>query len=151
MSDEDFKDIEKNESSVFLTDEIKEIRLIKERLESIFEQQKQKMEDLDVLIVGYARDQKTIQESSLGALKVFQSDQRKILEEIKVFSGGVRCDTQELGRIATQHKKDLTSYYDYLYLKVFGIAVTGGVFALILHQLILKYIYTFIKIIKRLF
>lgn len=144
MSDEDIQGIEEREARPVLADEIEEIRLIKERLESIFEQQKQKMEDLDVLIVGYAYDQKTSQESSLGALKTFQSEQKKILEEIKSLSEGVRLDTQELGRIANQHKKDLTSYYDYLYLKVFGIAAIGGVFALLLLQLIYRFIIPFI-------
>ena len=144
MSDKVFQDIVEKESRAVLADEIEEIRLIKDRLDAIFEQQKQKMDDLDVLVVGYARDQKTIQESSLGALKVFQSEQRKILEEIKALSEGVRRDTQELGRIATQHKKDLSSYYDYLYLKVFGIAAMGGVFALLLLQLIYKFFIPFI-------
>jgi len=145
MSDKDFQDIEEKESRAVLADEIEEIRLIKERLDTIFEQQKQRMDDLDVLVVGYAHEQKSIQESSLDALKVFQSDQKKIIEDIKALSEGVRRDTQELGRVATQHKKDLSSYYDYLYLKVFGIAAIGGLSALLLYQLFLRFIFPIIS------
>jgi hypothetical protein len=144
MSDDDIQGIEGKEARPFLDEEIEEIRLIKDRLDAIFEQQKQRMDDLDVLFVGYARDQKTIQESSLDALKVFQSEQKKILEEIKSVSEGVRRDTQELGRIASQHKKDLSSYYDYLYLKVLGIAAMGGLFALFLLLLFYKFVIPFI-------
>lgn len=144
MNDKDFQDIEEKESSAVLADEIEEIRIIKDRLDAIFEQQKQRMDDLDVLVVGYARDQKSIQESFIDTLKVFQLEQKKIMEEIKALSECVRRDTQELGRVATQHKKDLSSYYDYLYLKVFGIAAMGGIFALLLIKLIYNSIIPFI-------
>lgn len=123
-----------------LANDLQEIRLIKESLDALLEQQKHRIDDLDVLIVGFDREQKIGQEEYLDSLKKLLAEQKKITEESKALYQALSNDIHELRSVTSRHQQKLSSYYDYLYLKVFGIAALGGVLAIIVLGLAQKYL-----------
>jgi len=140
MSGQDVEASIEQQSSSTPVNEVQEIRYIADRLDAIFAQQKQKIDDLDVLIVGYDREQKKSQQAFVDSLKKMLAEQKKIAEEIKALFQDARNDTHELRRIAEVHQQKLSSYYDYLFLKIFGIAAMGGMFALVIMQIVYGYL-----------
>lgn len=144
MSGMDVEESIEQQSSSTPVNEVQEIRYIADRLDALFAQQKQKIEDLDVLIVGYDREQKKNQQDFIDSLKKMLAEQKKIFEQTKALLQDAHSDTQELRRIATLHQQKLSSYYDYLFLKIFGIAALGGMFALVIMQIVYGYLIPFI-------
>lgn len=128
-----------------LANEMQEIRLLKESLDSLLEHQKQRIEDLDVLIVGFDHEQKKTLQEHLDSLKKSLAEQKKLVEDSKALYQTQSNDFQELRSISSRHQQKLSSYYDYLYLKVFGIAAFGGLFALLTFGVIVKFVLPFIR------
>ena len=148
MSGQDIEANRDDQSTTNPDHEVQELRYIADRLDALFTQQKQKIEDLDVLIVGYDREQKKNQQDFVDSLKKMLAEQKKISEQTKALFLDAHSDTQELRRIATLHQQKLSSYYDYLFLKIFGIAAMGGLFALLIMQMVYRYL---VPLIHRLF
>ena len=140
MSGQDVEANIEHQSSPTPVNEVQEIRYIADRLDALFAQQKQKIDDLDVLIVGYDREQKKNQQDFMDSLKKMLGEHRKITEETKTLFQNARNDIHELKRIAEMHQQKLSSYYDYLFLKIFGIAAMGGLFALVIMQIVYGYL-----------
>jgi rubrerythrin len=128
-----------------LTTDMQEIRLIKERLDAILDQQKQKIDEMDEFFIEYSHEQKKNQQNYLDSLKIILAEHKKIADEAKSLYKDISNNTQEMRLISTQHQEKLSSYYDYLFLKVFGIAAMGGLFALFLYLLFFRFIYPFIN------
>jgi flagellar biosynthesis chaperone FliJ len=140
MSGQDIEANREDQSTTNPDHEVQELRYIADRLDTLFAQQKQKIEDLDVLIVGHDREQKKNQQAFVDSLKKTLSEHKKIAEETKALFQDTRNDTQELRRIAILHQQKLSSYYDYLFLKILGIAAMGGMLAIVIMQIVYGYL-----------
>jgi len=127
-----------HEMRSILANDMQEIRLIKENLDALLEQQKQRIEDLEVLIVGFDRERKKNLQEYLDSSKKLLAEQKKIAEDSKSLYQALSGDIQELRSISSKHQQKLSTYYDYLYLKVFGIAALGGFFAFLTSGLFIK-------------
>jgi hypothetical protein len=128
-----------------LTTDMQEIRLLKESLDAILDQQKQKIDEMDEFFIEYSHEQKKSQQNYLDSLVKFLAEHKKIADEAKSLYKDISNYSQEMKLISTQHQEKLSSYYDYLFLKVFGIAAMGGFFALFLLQLLYKFIFPFLN------
>lgn len=140
MSGQDVEESIERKTSSTPVNEVQEIRYIADRLDALFAQQKQKIDDFDILIVGYDREQKKNQQAFIDSLKKMLAEHKKIAEETKILFQDAQNDTHELRRIAEVHQQKLSSYYDYLFLKIFGIAALGGMFALVIMQIVYAYL-----------
>jgi len=128
-----------------LANDMHEIRLIKENLDALLEQQKQRIEDLDMLIVGFDHEQKKTMQAYLDSSKKLLAEQKKIAEDSKTLYQALSSDIQELRSISSRHQQKLSTYYDYLYLKVLGIAAFGGFFAFLTSGLFFNLVLPFLR------
>ena len=140
MSDQGVNESSELRTTIEPVQDLQDIQYITDRLDALFAQQKQQLEDLDVLIVGYDREQKKDQQAFMDMLKKMLGEHKKIAEETKALFQNARNDTNELRRIAEMHQQKLSSYYDYLLLKIFGVAALGGLFALFIIQIVYGYL-----------
>ena len=128
-----------------LLNEMQDVRLIREGLDSILELQKQKIDEMDVFFLEYSHEQKKNQQNFIDSLRNFLAEHKKITDESKSLYKDINNTAQEMKTLSFKHKESLLSVYDHFFLKVFGFAAMGGLFSLFLYQLFSRFIYPFIN------
>ena len=138
------REIIREELKAVLSEQIEDIRLIKDNLNSILELQKHKLDELDVLYVGCNQELKINMESFTNGFKGFIARNENVCSDIKKIYYDVRDESHTLRQFAQTHDEKISSHYHHFLLKVFGISAIGGLFALVLYQLFFRFIYPFI-------
>jgi hypothetical protein len=128
-----------------ILNEMQDVRLIREGLDSILELQRQKIDEMDEFFIEYSHEQKKSQQSFIDSLNKFLAEHKKITEEAKSLYKDINSTAQEMRTLSFKHKENLSSVYDHFFLKVFGFAAMGGLFSLFLYQLFFRLIYPFIN------